>query len=264
MPKLTVKDVLDLKGKRQLTELLVTTADEAAAAEAAGIDMLVTGGGGPNTKAIREAAPNAFLTLGIGYGTVASKEEAVRAGFDMLRMGADAVYAAVSMEWMRAMSQEGIPVVGHVGLVPSKNTWTGGFKAVGKTVDSALKVYQDTLAHDEAGAIGVEMEVVPHQIATEISKRVKLCVISMGSGSGCDAQYLFAMDVLKSHDGHIPRHAKIYRDFLVEYDRLQQERIAAFKEYKADVDSGAFPESGQIVEADQRVFEEFMEKIDKI
>ena len=61
------------------------------------------------------------------------------------------------------------------------------------------------------------------------------------SGTGCDAQYLFADDVLGQTRGHVPRHAKTYRNFAAEYDRLQQERIAAFREFRQDVESGAYP-----------------------
>jgi 3-methyl-2-oxobutanoate hydroxymethyltransferase len=67
-------------------------------------------------------------------------------------------------------------------------------------------------------------------------------MISMGAGAGCDAQYLFASDVLGSNRGHVPRHAKTYRNFGAEYDRLQIERIAAFSEYQSDVASGAYPQ----------------------
>lgn len=66
-------------------------------------------------------------------------------------------------------------------------------------------------------------------------------MISMGAGAGCDAQYLFADDVLGQTRGHVPRHAKIYRNFAAEYDRLQQERIAAFREFRQDVETGAYP-----------------------
>ena len=153
-------------------------------------------------------------------------------------------------------------MVGHVGLIPQKRTWTGGFRAVGKTADEAMRVYRHTLAHQEAGAIGVEMEVVPHQIAAEIAKRVKLLVISMGSGSGCDAQYLFGMDILGTHRNHIPRHAKVYRDFYREFERLQAERIAAFKEYAADVQSGSFPTANQQVEVKEEEYEKFINALD--
>ena len=87
---------------------------------------------------------------------------------------------------------------------PYRSSWFGGFKAVGKTAKEALDVYEKTLAYQEAGAIAVEMEVVPHQVASEISKRVDILVISMGSGAGCDAQYLFATDILGSNTGHVP------------------------------------------------------------
>jgi 3-methyl-2-oxobutanoate hydroxymethyltransferase len=76
----------------------------------------------------------------------------------------------------------------------------------------------------------------------------------MGSGAGCDAQYLFAMDILGdptnqelSGIAHVPRHSKVYRDFAAEHARLQRERIADFSEYRADVESGAFPESRHLV-----------------
>ena len=103
-------------------------------------------------------------------------------------------------------------------------------------------------ALEEAGAFCAEIEVVPARVAAEISRRTSLFMISMGSGPGCDAQYLFATDVLGTNRGHYPRHSKKYRDFATEYDRLQGERISAFKEFAADVTSGAYPERGHLVE----------------
>jgi len=69
----------------------------------------------------------------------------------------------------------------------------------------------------------------------------------MGAGVGCDAQYLFAEDVLGTNRGHMPRHSKVYRNFAAEFDRLQTERISAFREYVADVASGAYPEDKHLV-----------------
>lgn len=68
-------------------------------------------------------------------------------------------------------------------------------------------------------------------------------MISMGAGAGCDAQYLFSDDVLGANTGHVPRHAKTYRNFAAEYTRLQEERIAAYGAFAGDVRSGAYPES---------------------
>ena len=156
------------------------------------------------------------------------------------------------------MASEGIPVVGHVGFVPYKSTWFGGFKAVGKTADEALKVYEATLAYQDAGAIAVEMEIVPHLVAAEISKRVAILVIGMGSGTGCDGQYLFATDILGDNEGHVPRHAKTYRDFKREYARLHQESIAAFREFHDDVQRGVYPAPDQLVQIKDEEYARFV------
>ncbi len=257
MTKLTVKDLLALKGKRQLTEIYVRTPKEAAACDAAGLDMIITSERN-DCAAFRAAAPNTFFTIGLVYGDYTSKSEVLKAGFQALRNGADAVYCGSSFEFVRALAEEGIPVVGHVGFIPYKSTWFGGFKAVGKTAHEAMQVYERTLAYQEAGAIAVEIEIVPHKVAAEISKRVEILLIGMGSGTGCDAQYLFSTDVLGDNEGHIPRHAKVYRNFKAEYERLHQESIAAFSEFKADVDSGVYPAQNQQVEIKDEEFEKFM------
>ena len=117
----------------------------------------------------------------------------------------------------------------------------------GKTAESALALFEECKAYEAAGAFAIEIEVVPVEVATEISKRTKLLLWSMGSGPGCDAQYLFAEDILGTNRGHMPRHSKVYRNFATEFDRLQKERIKAFLEYIADVKSGAYPEESHIV-----------------
>ena len=74
-----------------------------------------------------------------------------------------------------------------------------------------------------------------------------MVMISMGSGPNCDAQYLFSTDVLGTNRGHVPRHAKQYADLASEEDRLQRLRVAAFADYKADVESGGFPDDTRLV-----------------
>ena len=110
-----------------------------------------------------------------------------------------------------------------------------------------MALYHECQAYEAAGAFAVEIEVVPVEVATAISARLKLLLWSMGAGAGCDAQYLFACDILGAHKEHMPRHSKVYRDFAAEYDRLQAERVAAFREFAADVGSGAYPEERHLV-----------------
>jgi 3-methyl-2-oxobutanoate hydroxymethyltransferase len=256
----TVADIRALKGKRQLSMLYVDTVDEAAAANAAGIDMLSIVD--PVwTSQMREAAGNCFVQVGLLYGQLCTYEDYIRAAHRVMMLGADCCYCAASLDTITKLAAEGIPVVSHVGLIPSKATWTGGFKAVGKTADSAMQVFEHVKQLESVGVFGAELEVVPDRIAAEICKRTSLIMLGMGAGPHVDAQYLFAEDVLGYTRSHKPRHAKVYRNFRAELERLQRERIAAFNEFKADIDSGAYPQAEHMVGIDDTEFDTFMERI---
>ena len=137
---------------------------------------------------MREAAGDCFVQVGLIYGQHCTYEDYLRAAHKNLMIGGDAFYCAGSLDTIAKLADEGIPVVGHVGLVPARATWTGGFRAVGRTAPEALKVYGQVKALEAAGAIAAEIEVVPARVASEISKRTLLILMSMGAGSGCDAQ----------------------------------------------------------------------------
>ena len=263
MGKLTVSDFLACKGRRQLTQTFTMDPVQAKALNEAGLDVIVTAT--RVLEKIRQATPNVFLVCAADFTEVAASDEsAIRCGLGLLDQGADAIYVgAHNMDRIKAMADAAIPVIGHVGLVPYRNTWFGGMRAVGKTDDEAWAVYERTLDYERAGAIAVEMEVVPHQIAEQISRRTRMIVISMGSGAKCDGQYLFAEDILGTNAGHVPRHAKQYRNLSVEYERIYREMVAAFGEFKADVDSGAYPETGHCVNAKDEVVEAFMARLKK-
>ncbi len=257
MSRPTVADIRALKGVRQLSMLYVSTLDEARAASAAGIDMLsiVESIWTPD---MREAAGDCFVQVGLEYGDLVTAEDYLRVAHRALIVGGDCVYCSASLATVKALADEAIPVVGHVGLVPSQVTWTGGFKAVGKTAPQALMVWRKVQALEAAGAFGAELEVVPDRIAAEITRRTSLIMLGMGAGPHADAQYLFAEDVLGHTDGHKPRHAKTYRDFRSEFERLQRDRIAAFGEFRADVASGAYPEQKHVVSIADDEFDAFM------
>jgi len=258
----TVADLRAFKGRRVLSQIFVRSTDEACAAAEAGIEM-ITVEEADWSPAFRQAAPNAFATVGLNFGVHATTDEYLRAAFAALRIGADAVYSVASVATIARMYAEGIPVVSHVGLIPSKCTWTGGFRAVGTTARSALKVWHDVQRLEAAGAFAVEMEVVPDRVAAAIAKHTDLLLISMGGGPHCDVQYLFADDILGTHNEHYPRHSKRYRDFYTEYGRLQQERVAAFAEFRHDVDSGAYPASEHCVRIAEEELASFLGELAK-
>ena len=107
------------------------------------------------------------------------------------------------------------------------------------------------------------VECVPYKIAEAISKKVTPTVMSMGSGSGCDAEYVFGCDILGTTKGKIPRHAKKYRDFQQEFARLQKERENAFQEFYDDVHTGAFPEKKNIVKINEKELDIFLNNLEK-
>ena len=248
--KYTVYDLQQLKGKRCLTHIHVKSPEEATAAETAGIDLMSCSFDSPEAQArlplLVAAAPNSFLSCATPHG-LASPEEAIRVGFRALEIGASSVYCSASPRIVEAMASEGIPVVGHLGLVPRQATWTG-YRAIGKTVDEAKTLYEQMKRLESAGAYAAELEVVPHNLASFLSSKTSMLLMSLGSGSGCDTQFLFSDDILGDYEERLPRHAKAYRNFLEENRRLQKERIAAFSEYIADVSEGRFPERSHLVE----------------
>jgi 3-methyl-2-oxobutanoate hydroxymethyltransferase len=163
-------------------------------------------------------------------------------------------------ERIEAMAREGIPVVGHIGMVPRHVTWTG-YRSLGKTVDEAKAIYQKMKDLENAGAYAAEIEIVPHNLASWLCKQTTMLLMSLGSGSGCDTQFLFSCDILGDYDERIPRHAKSYRNFTEEYRRLQNERIAAFSEYVADVKENRFPEREHLTEMDAALLDELKRSV---
>ena len=256
--KYTVYDLRQLKGKRVLTHIHVKSPEEAAAGEVAGIDLMSCSCDSPEAQArlplLVAAAPNSFISGATPHG-LASQDEAIRVGFRALELGASSVYCSASPFIIEGMAREGIPVVGHLGLVPRHVTWTG-YRAIGKTADEGKELYRAMKDLENAGAYAAEIEVVPHSLASFLASKTTMLLMSLGSGSGCDTQFLFSCDILGDYEERLPRHAKAYRNFLAEHQRLQQERIAAFKEYAADVNEGRFPERSHLIGMDESVLEE--------
>lgn len=260
--KLSVHELLSRKGQQKWLQMHVDSGAEAAACVAAGIRVLSCE---PDhtLEPIRVAAPDAFISAGMPHGSVASPSEAIREGFRILERGADAVYCSHSAQFIEAMAREGIPVTGHVGLVPNLAAWTG-FRAIGKTAEEALKVLRKVKDLENAGAAFIEVEVVPVELADYITRRTPAITMGMGCGNVCDTQYLFSSDVLGTHTGRYPRHAKRYADFVALEAELQTKRIAAFRAFAQDVETGGYPQAGHEVRMDAAAFDDFQTQADTL
>jgi len=237
----TVRDLIELKGKKKLTQINVTSPEEAIAAQESDIDLIIAGPPSP-LKKIREAAPNIFFTVGLNWLDHESKESITRKALELVEMGVDSIHCGCwNIDFIKYLSNFKIPIQGHVGLVPMRSTWTGGVKPFGKKSHEAIQIYNNIKEIEQIGAWGVEVECVPKDVLNELTKRTKMLTISIGAGSSGDVQFLFAEDILGHSLIDTPRHAKMYRNFSKIFQNMQKERINAFKEFKKDVLTNKYP-----------------------
>jgi len=252
MPKMRISDLIAQKGKRKIVLSCAFDRYIAQAASDAQVDILLTWGAQQPANIAMEA-PNCLIGSGIDKkDAYSSPEKAVDAALRLMDLGIDIIYASGMpiLHW-EALASRKIPCVAHVGYLPVLDTWIGGPRAVGKTVDEALEVYKQVKMLDDFGCIGVEMELVPAQVAKKITNDVKLLTFSMGSGLDCDGQFLFDCDLLGTNTGHIPRHAKKYANLYDEY-------VCVFKKYRDDVLTGTYPEKDNMIIMPDEVYDEFL------
>ena len=262
----TVKDIIDLKGDRQLTQTLPFTPNEAKAAEDAGIDLINARFNYLKQETaieIRKSASKTFMSFVIPLLSVPTKDDALKHSYKAMELGADGIIFQGSLNHIEALSNAGIPVQGHIGLVPRKSTWTGGIKAVGKTLDEAKALFQNLKDLESAGAWAVECEVIPSRLMKELSSRTSLVTISIGSGNGCDVQFLFADDILGASEGPFPRHSKQYCNLFKEAQRIQKIRVNAFKDFIDEVNTDIFPSNNFEVEVTEEFVDRFCNYLDK-
>ena len=129
--------------------------------------------------------------------------------------------------------QGGIPVMAHIGFTPQSEHTLGGYRVQGRG-DASTKVLDDAMAMQEAGAFAVVMEMVPGDVAAEVTAKLEIPTIGIGAGNRCDGQVLVWQDMLGLRTGRMPRFVKQYAD-------LHGVMLKAAQEYAADVASGEFP-----------------------
>lgn len=279
--KKTILDFHEMKKKGEKVAW-VTAYDypTASFAEQAGIDMILVGdslgmvvlgysGTVPVTmdeciilcKAVRRGAPNTFVIGDMPFGSYqVSDEEAVR---NAIRFIKEADMDAIKLEGgrrvvsrIKAIADAGIVVFGHIGLTPQSSGQLGGFKAQGRTVESARELIKDAIAVEEAGAQALLLEAVPPEVSEFIAKKLTIPVYSIGAGLPCDGQLLICGDMLGQFQAFTPK-------FVKKYANVAEVVINAFKEYVDDVKSERFPEDQHVYhikdskEDFEKLFKEF-------
>ncbi|MGB2896740.1 MAG: 3-methyl-2-oxobutanoate hydroxymethyltransferase [Anaerolineales bacterium] len=167
-----------------------------------------------------------------------SIDEAIRnAGRFLQEGGMDAVKlegGRERSETIQAIVGAGIPVMGHLGLTPQSVHQLGGFRAQGKSAESARRLFEDSQILQEAGCFSLVLESIPARLGKLVSRRLEIPTIGIGAGPDCDGQVLVTHDLLGLFDRFTPRFVKKYADLHLEMTR-------AFEAYIRDVEAGEFP-----------------------
>jgi 3-methyl-2-oxobutanoate hydroxymethyltransferase len=134
---------------------------------------------------------------------------------------------------IRLLSENGVPVMAHVGFTPQSEHALGGYRVQGRGA-GAEQLLADAHAVQEAGAFAVVLEMVPAELAAKVTQELSIPTIGIGAGAGCDAQVLVWPDMAGLNGGRVPRFVKRYAD-------LRGELLRAAREYADEVRGGVFP-----------------------
>jgi 3-methyl-2-oxobutanoate hydroxymethyltransferase len=255
----TVAGLRALKGSgRHAAQVTAETADEAAAAEAAGIEMVVCRA--VNVARVREGSRRVFVTAALGFADAVTSDEVLRTAFSAITAGADAVITGRGHDTVRTLANEQIPVMGHLGFVPRKSTWVGAIRAVGKTSAEALELFDRFRRLEDAGAFAVECEIVPADVMEEINRRTGLVTVSLGSGPSADVIFLFTSDIT-GESARLPRHARAWGDLAALHKAVRDARVAALSGFRQAVAGGSYPAEAEVAGIADAELEEFRKRL---
>jgi len=219
-----------MKGRQRIAALTAYDFALAKVLDSAGIPLLLVGDsvgmvvlGYPDTtcvtmadmehhvRAVARAQPQALLAADMPFGSCATPAKAVENARRLIAAGAEAVKTEGGRDILpqiQAIIAEGIPLLGHLGMLPQNAVLEGGYHVKGKKEEERLALLSDALALAEAGAFGLVLELVAAPVAAEITAKVPILTIGIGSGPHCDGEILVTTDLLGTSPNFIPRHVK--------------------------------------------------------
>jgi 3-methyl-2-oxobutanoate hydroxymethyltransferase len=256
--------------------VMITAYDypSATVAEAAGVDIVLVGDsaamvvlGYPGTepvsmdemvvlgKAVRRGLKTPLMIGDLPMGSYeASNELAIQSAQRLVKeTGCQAVKleaGGVVVERARAIVRSGIPVMGHIGLTPQTATALGGYKAQGKTANSAVALSEDALALQSVGCFAIVFEAVPAAITEAIVERLDVPTIGIGAGPSTSGQVLVFHDLLGITTGHMAKFVKRYAD-------VHATMVEAVQRYGEEVRTGHFPEPDHVYSVEPAELAEF-------
>ncbi len=258
MAKVTVDEIIKMKGKKKITMLTAYDYHIASLVDKAGIDMILVGDSLANVvlglksttevgmaemlhhaKAVTRAVSRAMVVGDMPYESYQVHPEDCL--INARRFIDEAKCDCVKLEWFdrclevtEKIIKAGIPVVGHIGLTPQTADKLGGFKVQGKDAEAAKKLVAQAEALAGLGCFAIVLECVPDKIARIITEKIKVPTIGIGAGIYTDGQVLVIHDALGLFERYTPK-------FVKKYINLSPMILSAIEEYKKDVIEGKFP-----------------------
>ena len=278
--KVTIQQITKRAGAApRLTMIAAYDYTSACLVDAAGVDLILVGDslgefmlGYSSTvpvsmeemlhhcRAVRRARPAALVVGDLPFGSyqvdrAGAVANAVRmikeGGCEAVKLEGGAARAAT----VAAIVAAGIPVMGHVGLVPQSEHLIGGHLVQGRTAAAAARLVGDAAALAAAGCFAIVIEAVPRKVAAEVTRRVPVPTIGIGAGAGCDGQVLIFHEVIGMNTGRSPRFVKRYAD-------VGQQIRGALERFCAEVRGGTFPDREHSYLMDRRELAAFRSRLD--
>ncbi|MDP2941281.1 MAG: 3-methyl-2-oxobutanoate hydroxymethyltransferase [Candidatus Omnitrophota bacterium] len=256
--KITVNDILALKGRRKITMLTAYDYPLATLVDRAGIDMILVGDSLANVvlgldsttkvgmeemlhhaKAVTRAVKRSLVVGDMPFSSYqVHPDESVK---NAARFTEEANCDAIKLEWFPQCPEvtekiiaAGIPVMGHIGLTPQTAEKQGGFKVQGKDAEAARRLIEQAKALEKIGVFAIVLECVPDKIAGLITGELRIPAIGIGAGINCDGQVLVIHDLLGLFERYTPK-------FVKKYINLSPLILEAIENYKSEVIAGKFP-----------------------
>jgi 3-methyl-2-oxobutanoate hydroxymethyltransferase len=194
-------------------------------------------------SAVRRGLERPFLIGDMPFGSYeSSNEQAIENAQRFVKQaGCDAVKlerGGASTDRARAIVRSGIPVMGHVGLTPQTASALGGFKAQGRTAETAAKLTEEALGLQSVGCFAIVFEAIPSAVTEALMPKLEIPVIGIGAGPATDGQVLVLHDLLGVYAGHKPKFVKRFAD-------VRGESLKGVRAYTEEVRAGTFPNEEQ-------------------
>ena len=256
--KITVKDILAMKGRKKITMLTAYDYPTAALVDKAGIDMVLVGDSLANvvlglksttevgmqemihhSKAVTRAVTRAMVIGDMPFDSYqVNPDDCVK---NARRFIDEAKCDGVKLEWFdrclevtEKIIKAGVPVVGHIGLTPQTADKLGGFKVQGKDAEAAKRLIEQAQGLAELGCFAITLECVPDKIAQMITDKINVPTIGIGAGKYTDGQVLVIHDAIGLFDRYTPK-------FVKKFINLSPMILEALQEYKKEVVEGTYP-----------------------